>query len=805
MSSKRWCISFTSEDSQPWVYFTFIRFGFRLYPTVQIGMSGKYSRLNKGINEEERFESIPETQNFENFVTIDLISEEKTPINGGYDERRALDTRFRKFKELIWDRCSTVVTLTLIAVTIGCIAGFLQIFTETLVNWKTGHCARNWMLNKSFCCTETQIAASRASPLLTKRQELECINNGLWVKWSFGPFPFVIFFTLSVLFALLSTLLVKYVAPMATGSGISEIKVWVSGFKYKDEFLNLSTLVVKSIALPLAISSGLSVGKEGPSVHYAAGCGYVISNWLLRDSLTFNKQADYLTAASGAGVAVAFGSPIGGVLFGLEEIASAREFSAAALWKSFYVALGAVATLEYINPFRSGKIVLFNVTYDRDWTVQEIPVFIILGVFGGLYGKFVSKWNINYVYFRKTYLSKWPVQEVIVLAIITSAISYFNEFLKLDMTESMGILFHECHSNDNSSAFAHRLCQLDENTHVVSFLRVLSSLIIATLVRTVLIIVSYGAKVPAGIFVPSMAVGATFGRAVSLLVERFVSGAGVITPGAYAFLGAAATLCGITNLTLTVVVIMFELTGAFIYILPTMVVVAVTRMVSSSSGSAAGIADQMILVNGFPIIEEDDLGDFMNEHTAREIMAENLITINENIYLSELESLVYGSAQKAVNGYPIVKDKIDGAAGSQCVGYVLRRHLITKLRVSETSSLDSNLTLVSFTQKLPPSATDFAGQSFLSFNDIANPYPISVKPEVLTSSLFRMFRKMGCKAIMVEEGDALRGLITRKDILKFERTKRDEIFGPRYNPDDSFDQKLWSIVDRVIKKVTSVL
>lgn len=44
-----------------------------------------------------------------------------------------------------------------------------------------------------------------------------------------------------------------------------------------------------------------------------------------------------------------------------------------------------------------------------------------------------------------------------------------------------------------------------------------------------------------------------------------------ITPGTYAFLGAAAALGGVTRITVTVVVIMFELTGALTYILPTMV------------------------------------------------------------------------------------------------------------------------------------------------------------------------------------------------------------------------------------------
>lgn len=105
-----------------------------------------------------------------------------------------------------------------------------------------------------------------------------------------------------------------------------------------------------------------------------------------------------------------------------------------------------------------------------------------------------------------------------------------------------------------------------------------NSLLLATVLRTVLIIISYGAKVPAGIFVPSMAVGATFGRMVGILVKaafRYeadlssvsrkkqaltvgcISNSAYphlsiffacepekpcITPGTYAFLGAAAAL-----------------------------------------------------------------------------------------------------------------------------------------------------------------------------------------------------------------------------------------------------------------------
>ena len=83
-------------------------------------------------------------------------------------------------------------------------------------------------------------------------------------------------------------------------------------------FLGAWTLLIKSIGLPLAIASGLSVGKEGPSVHFAVCTGNVISRFFSKYKQNASKTREVLTATAAAGVAVAFGSPIGGVLFSLE-------------------------------------------------------------------------------------------------------------------------------------------------------------------------------------------------------------------------------------------------------------------------------------------------------------------------------------------------------------------------------------------------------------------------------------------------------------------------------------------------------
>jgi chloride channel 3/4/5 len=120
-----------------------------------------------------------------------------------------------------------------------------------------------------------------------------------------------------IIFALTSASLVKSFAPYAAGSGISEIKCIIAGFVMKG-FLGFWTLLIKSISLPPAIASGLSVGKEGPSVHYAVCTGNVISRWFDKYRRSASKTREILSASAAAGVAVAFGSPIGGVIFSLE-------------------------------------------------------------------------------------------------------------------------------------------------------------------------------------------------------------------------------------------------------------------------------------------------------------------------------------------------------------------------------------------------------------------------------------------------------------------------------------------------------
>ena len=79
-----------------------------------------------------------------------------------------------------------------------------------------------------------------------------------------------------------------------------------------------------------------------------------------------------LAAAAAAGISVAFGSPLGGVLFGLEELDVFANDSDV-LWKGFVTSVVAAMSLQYVDPFGTSKLVLFEVSSGSDtWRAFEL-------------------------------------------------------------------------------------------------------------------------------------------------------------------------------------------------------------------------------------------------------------------------------------------------------------------------------------------------------------------------------------------------------------------------------------------------
>jgi chloride channel 3/4/5 len=431
------------------------------------------------------------------------------------------------------------------------------------------------------------------------------------------------------------------------------------------------------------------------------------------------------------------------------------------MWRSFISAMVASIFLKIVNPFRTGKLVMFQVTYTRNWHGFEMIFFLILGVLGGLYGTLFIKLNLWLTKFRRdSWLNKYPIQEVIAITLITSAIGFPNIFMRLDTSELLSNLFTEC--DDNSLNI---LCPKS------NIFKTITLLLIASLLKLLLTIVTFGVRIPAGLFLPSMAIGACVGRVVGIIVQELSKnsqsfffqscqvGTNCINPGTYAMVGAAAALGGVTRMTVSLVVIMFELTGALTYVLPIMVAVMTSKWVGDAF-DRGGIYDGLIRLNGYPFLHNKQ--DYPSDHTTGQVMTRvnDLVVIPaDQISLSQIDELLQYTNFK---GFPIVRSSNDPFL----IGFISRSELRTGIEHAKLSSTVDGSSPCLFDIVDSDSLGILEHGSFVDLRYWTDHTPITVTPTTTMGVVIDLFCKLGLRYVLVAKHGELLGVITKKDVLK---------------------------------------
>lgn len=234
-------------------------------------------------------------------------------------------------------------------------------------------------------------------------------------------------------------------------------------------------------------------------------------------------------------MSAAFGAPIGGVLFALEEAVSfwnpnlilrtliASIISSATL-NILLTEYHGVRTLSFPGLFNLGQFEAMPYAY------FDIPIFMLMGCFGGLSGALWNYCNTKFSIFRNRYIkAKWAkVFEAILVAILSATVACLMMFtindcrpLGVDPTSHPVQLF--CKDNEYNAAAALWL-QTPEETVKALFHDPRGShcaltLIVLFLVYFPLSFITYGLSVSMGIFIPCLMVGATWGRLFSMLIS----------------------------------------------------------------------------------------------------------------------------------------------------------------------------------------------------------------------------------------------------------------------------------------------
>lgn len=435
------------------------------------------------------------------------------------------------------------------------------------------------------------------------------------------------------------------------------------------------------------------------------------------------------------------------------------------MWQSFVCAMVAAVTLKGFNPFRTGKLVLYQVTYSSGWHGFEMVPFVILGITGGLYGGLFIRLNMKIAKWRKS--SPWasyPVLEVLVVALLTALVNFPNKFTRVQSSELVYTLFAECNAITDDQF---GICK----TGIASG-GVIVLLLEAAALGFILASVTFGLQIPAGIILPSMAIGALYGRALGLVMQVWQknhSGALIfagcepdipcITPGTYAIIGAASALGGVTRMTVSIVVIMFELTGALTYVLPIMIAVMISKWVGDAFGKR-GIYETWIQFNEYPFLDNRD------ESAIPDVPVSQIMTQIEDLAVltatgHTLQSIQDFLVAHPYRGFPVVLE----ASHNILLGYISRAELLFALKTATTEPRDLNVT---FSQQPLATAnattTDTPYPRTLDLRPWTDQTPITLNAKSSLQLTVAMFQKLGLRYVLFCNRGALKGLLTKKDV-----------------------------------------
>ncbi len=727
----------------------------------------------------------------------------------GYDDLTAIDwiyeytkerQRLRKLLAIhkgftgnvrqLLDASQVWIVLVASGVAVGCVAAFINIASDWLGDIKTGYCKKgagggDFYLNKQFCCWGHDEFA-------------QCQD---WTPWAealgigviAGQFVmgYLFFIIFAVLFAVSAAVLVKHFSTYAKQSGIPEIKTVLGGFVIR-RFLGTWTLIIKSIGLTLAVSSGMWLGKEGPFVHLACCCANIIMKPFESLSQNEARKREVLSAAAASGISVAFGAPIGGVLFSLEQLS--YYFPDKTMWQSFVCAMVAAVTLQALNPFHTGKIVLYQVTYTTGWHGFELVPFILLGIIGGIYGGLFIKLNMFMARLRKSQsypLHNRPVLEVLVVSALTAVVNYPNLFMRAQMSELVYYLFAECDTIGNNDIFG--LCRAT----TAGALSMVWLLVAASQLAFLLASITFGLQIPAGVILPTLAIGALYGRALGVIVEllhKHFSTSFVfatcepeglcVTPGTYAIVGAASALAGVTRMTASIVVIMFELTGALTYVLPIMIAVMLAKWIGDAF-STRGIYESWIQFNEYPYLENKD------DTNMPHVLVSSLMTrVEEMKCLDANQAYTVQALQNTLRktpyrGFPVVAFKKAPSEGDSettnetpatrhsphdnvFLGYISRAELVFALeRVTNPSNHASVPRSEIVDERTPCYFTyhaDIASGRGIDLRPWMDQTPITLNSNSSLQLAVSMFQKLGLRYLLFVERGSFRGMLTKKDV-----------------------------------------
>ncbi|KAL0585514.1 hypothetical protein ABG067_004655 [Albugo candida] len=647
---------------------------------------------------------------------------------------------------------------------------------------------------------------------------------------------FFLYSLCSVTFVFIASYCVAILCPVAIGSGISEIKATLNGIKIH-RVVRFKTLFCKAFGILFSVAGGLPGGKEGPMIHSGAVIGAGLSqgksssfgidtSWTKFKGFRNDKEKrDFISCGAAAGVAAAFGAPIGGVLFALEEGASFWHQNLT--WRTFFCAMVSAFVfnlfLSFVDPAseevskeldtrvfigvlgtQTGTFSFGPFNESKAYDVLDLVYFIGMGMLGGVFGAAFNHANTLLTKFRiRMITNRWiRLSEALLLAFCMSIVSFWLPYFfgicrPVDgpyASELVQMYCPEGEFNDLASLFT-----ISYSTSIKQLLHFTTASSFSS--RSLLIFFggfytfacwTYGVAVPSGLFVPSLLAGAAFGR-LCVMFLHWLAVPVVAPDGMFALIGAASMLGGMARMTISLTVIILECTGVIEWGLPIMLCLMAARWVGNTFNE--GLYDIHLHLKKLPFLEYDPpyYSRFLR---AENIMSKPAVCVPHIAKVGEIYAIL---KQCQHGGFPVVlidHEKNENelkkkAKAPRFAGIIYRRHLCVLLQRKDF-----------FVEKPAPFTRKPAGETTLLYNDqyalsyrdiessypryptieeikldrdeqdlwmdltpYLNPTPHTVQEQTPVPRAFRLYRSLGLRHLVVlNRRNEVCGIITRKDL-----------------------------------------
>ncbi len=447
-----------------------------------------------------------------------------------------------------------------------------------------------------FVAVGFRLAIEKLSHLLYE----DYYTKEYWYEWLYLPL-------ICMTGGLVASYLTQKFAPDAAGSGIPQVKHALSE---SGVVIRLRTVVVKFFAGIIGIASGLSLGREGPTIQIGAGLGSKISKLL---GGKHRKRA--IASGAGAGLAAAFNTPIAGVLFVIEELD--KNFSSVSLGPAIVCSVSAAVTCRVLY----GNFFTLPFVTDSINLLSSMPFYLFLGVICAIFG----------TYFQRSVLASLDVYNKLFQSIPKWTWGAIAGLL----TGIVGLFLPQAIGAGHDTL---------EGVLAQGFQWYLLPLIFA--VKYLVTVIAYGSGVPGGIFAPSLILGALLGATLG----NFIDFAGFdVNTASFAFVGMGAFFTAVSRAPITSIVMMLEITGNYDLVLPLMFS-CILANIGAERLKQGSIYENLLEKAGINI-KEYSRPSYLQRFAVEDAMTRKVDTITEDLTLKELQAVFDHSHH---SGFPVL-------------------------------------------------------------------------------------------------------------------------------------------------------